>query len=315
MSDFIVTERGTEIHIEHPIFKISLYVPDSGVPTIKITVPEPEHLRKRSSKVGEGIEKVHFRTARIIASWLPPDDPYWRERFNLENFIQKIEDYTRFLIEKSCRDLEELLKKYELGPIGVTLSDFQRKDELKTKRKRGSSSYEYSVSFEGTITFEPPLVDPISQHLSLNVLKERVSWYIAVNVRDFVEERLKNAGGRWVSVDRVISDSEGILWWKAAPRLNIVHTEPSEWIFYLEFRNHNREQIESIFRNLLVRVTNIFELLRAIYGVASLLNVEVSHVIFNKGRQKAPGRDGTSLSILIQITDELEELVKSHGGD
>jgi len=313
MPNFIVTERGYEIHVEHPVVKVLLKISEFGGTTIKVTVPEPQHLKERISKVGESIGEVHFRMARITTSWSSSRDPDWERRFNLETFTQKVEDYAHFLIEKRCRDLEELLRKYNLEPTTINLSDFRRKDEIKTEKKRKWDTYEYSVSFEGTISFDPPLADFVSQHLVLTVLAEEVSWYIPNSVKNFMEERLKNVGGSSISSDHIISDSEGIVWWKPEPRLNIVHVEPSEWIFYLNFRNHNYEEIESMFKNSLVRSQDIFEFLRKILAVALFLNADATHLIVNK-RKRTTNREGNSLQILTRIIDELEDLVNPSGG-
>lgn len=313
MPNFIVTERGYEIHVEHPVVKVLLRISDLGGTVIKVTVPEPQHLKERVSKVGESIGEVHFRMARITTSWSSSRDPDWERRFNLETFIQKVEDYAHFLIEKRCRDLEGLLRKYKLGPTTINLSDFRRKDEIKTEKKRRWDTYEYSVSFEGTISFDPPLADFVSQHLVLTILAGEVSWYIPNSVKNFMEERLKNAGGSSISSDHVISDSEGIVWWTPAPKLNIVHVEPSEWIFSLKFGNYSYEQIASMFKNSLVTSQDIFEFIRKILAVAFLLNADANYLIVNK-RRRVTDREGNSLQILTRIIDELEDLVKPSGG-
>jgi len=312
MSDFVVREQGYEIHVEHPLVRISLREAYHKVAGIEITLPEPEHLRKQFLKNNEEIDRVEFVTGQIGATWVPPRSLDWDEWFNFEDFVQKAEDYARALIEDTCRKLAGLLKEHNLEHTTIILSDFRRNDSLRTEKKGRSTTYIYTVYYRGELSFDPPLTHLVGKKFVLTNLEKELTSVIPTEVTKFMSKYLENARFNTSVSFPIISNYEKI-WWKISSGATIFYRRPLLWKFKVDFFNHDMYQIRSLFKDSLTGVNNVFDFIRKLLAVISLLNVPIQFFPYLKGDWDTPRRTGHSSTVLLQIIDELEGMSVSVG--
>jgi len=314
MSNFKVTKEKHGIYVEHPmLIQISFEEDYYGVPEIEIILPEPQCLEGQLSReVYEKIGTVNFRTERIIVSWLESRKPNQSGQFKFETFVQKVENYARSVIEETCRNLENLLRSHNFKPTTINLVDFLRRDGLQTEKKeKNLIGYKYTVYFEGTISFDPPLTDLDSKTFVFAQLERELTGRVPHEIRKFMERLLDEADMRG-AYSYIIYTTSWIIWIKSQDYY-LFYRQPLLWKFKARFQKSDSQQVKKLFENSLKK-TDVFDILQDLLIIIPMLEAETEFYVYFRGNWDPPQRTGDPLSVLVRIVNELRELVKSRGG-